>query len=668
MKKSDFVEQSGDESEKSSKDSESTELKDPTGEFDLLPDRKDLFRNILETPNVGIGLTDEDEKFVFANPAGERLFGVDSLTGRSLVDFIPADSISFVKTKTRRRKAGQQDTYDLEIVLPNGKKRWLLVNATPRFDDEKHFLGTQGIFLDITGHVEAEKAYRESEERYRRLIEGIPFGVGLVQEGCFVFANRAALRMLGFESFYALKGVKAIDVIPDYEKERIRTLLSGLASGRKEGPIGFMIKVERSIGAPLSIEVLVTAVQHSGKPALQVFMVDVTEKMKAEEERIRLEERLIDAEKMQSVGRLAGGVAHDFNNLLTPILGYAEMGLVRLGENDPMRDDLKEIRDAAEKARLLVQQLLAFGGKQRMRMVPLDCATIIDSIAPMLRRVIREDIAIIYRLSPERNSVSGDSAQLEQVLVHLAINARDAMPFGGELEISTRTCLLDEADLDDLPELLPGRHVVIDVRDTGRGMDPEETALIFEPFYTTKAKGKSAGLGLATVHGIVKQHGGHITVDSRLGVGSTFSIYLPLMEAPGEEKNGVFAHQNVKVEGKTVLLVEDSGPVRRQVSAFLLRKGMIVRAAAGPVEALRIAEEEQRIDLLITDVVMPGMSGEELYVKLKNSLSDLPVIFISGYSEDSIFGDVEEIGLFLAKPFTMDALLEHVKRALSLES
>jgi len=461
-----------------------------------------------------------------------------------------------------------------------------------------------------------------------------------------------------------MKNLDALGPISKSEKERIKALVSELISGKRKGPINYKTKVRRYIGGDFSADVWVTLIQHMGKPTLQVFFMDVTEKERAEAERIRLEERLKEGEKMQSVGRLAGGVAHDFNNLLTPILGYTDMGLLRLKQSDPLFEDLKEIRDAGEKARLLVQQLLAFSGKQVMQMQPMSCNDLLQSTAPMLRRVLRENIAIIQLGSSKPLNIKGDTAQLEQVLVHLALNASDAMPHGGELEIKLHSQVLDRDDLVDLPELTPGTYGVIEVRDTGKGMDDSALALVFEPFYTTKQRGATAGLGLATVHGIIKQHKGHISVESRCGVGTTFKIYLPLSDEHilnENEPDGAF-----NPEGMVVLLVEDSRPVRKQVAVLLRRKGMIVKSASNAEEALQMKGQDP-IDLLITDLVMPGMNGRELYEKLIETSPNLPALFMSGYSGDILSqnGTLDDSFAFLRKPFTIDSLYEAIRKALS---
>ena len=386
-------------------------------------------------------------------------------------------------------------------------------------------------------------------------------------------------------------------------------------------------------------------------------MMDVTE-------RRSLEEQLVQAQKMEAVGRLAGGIAHDFNNLLTAILGYGDLMMPKL--HDPtLRGKMQEIRKAAERASALTRQLLAFSRKQVLvpEVVPL--GGLIEELSKMLRRLIGEDIELVIRLPSAAAAVRADPGQLEQVLMNLAVNARDAMPRGGKLTIEVALPLLDDAFRKDHPDVPAGPLVEISVADTGVGMDAEVRKHIFEPFFTTKELGRGTGLGLATVYGIVKQSGGHVEVDTAPGAGTTFRIFLPAVEAP--RPMPVPSLDAVVGGSETVLLVEDEAALRSLAQEILRDQGYKVIAAGSGTEALDLARSHKApIDLLVTDVVMPGMDGRELADRLGPVHPETRCLFMSGYTDDAVVRrGVREEGMpFLQKPFTIDALALKVREVL----
>ncbi len=380
-----------------------------------------------------------------------------------------------------------------------------------------------------------------------------------------------------------------------------------------------------------------------------------------------LEQQLRHALKVESVGRLAGGIAHDFNNLLTPIIGYADLALNRLQPQDGFYDELKQIRSAAERARGLTRQLLAFSREQVLEMRVLDLADLVTGFEQMLRRTIREDIEIELILEPELGRVQADPYQIEQILLNLALNAMDAQPRGGLLRIRA---------LNVEPGALPRPHdegvvkepsVLLEVSDRGSGMDERTLERIFDPFFTTKETGKGTGLGLATAYGIVRQHEGRITVESEPGRGSTFRVYLPrVREAPAGEQATEFLGRGPQGT-ETILVVEDNSLVRSLANRILSRHGYTVVDYGDPRKALAdLAGSEWKIDLLLTDVVMPGMNGRQLFEELRERYPALPVIYMSGYVEDEISrqGIEQQDGCFVQKPFTVRALTERVRQAL----
>ncbi len=396
-------------------------------------------------------------------------------------------------------------------------------------------------------------------------------------------------------------------------------------------------------------------------------ILDITLRKETEEEREKLAEQLRQSQKIESIGRLAGGIAHDLNNLLSPIIGYSEMALMDLRPEEALHGDMTEIREAAERAKTLTQQLLAFGRKQVLSMQSMYINDVINKSKMMMRRLIREDIEMRFRFAPSLGKTKADLFQLQQILMNLAINAGDAMPSGGRMTIETRNVLLDEAYVTGHPVVEKGHYVLLSVSDTGIGMDQETLDQIFEPFFTTKEIGRGTGLGLATVYGIVKQHGGYIWAYSEPGLGTTFKIYLPRIETDSSITD-ISSDHPVPVQGaETVLVVEDEDAVRKLTCRILEKQGYDVLEARTTGEAIRIAEnEESVIHLLLTDIVMPGLNGRELYERVSSFLPDTKVLYMSGYSDDVVaYHGILDSGVhFLQKPFSVENLLGSIRNTL----
>jgi signal transduction histidine kinase/CheY-like chemotaxis protein len=387
-------------------------------------------------------------------------------------------------------------------------------------------------------------------------------------------------------------------------------------------------------------------------------------------ERKRLEERLTQSQKLEVVGRLAGGIAHDFNNLLTAILGYANLVAMGLDEHDPLRSSMEEIISAAERAAVLTRQLLAFSRKQVLRPRVIDLNGLIAGLERMLVRVVGEDVRLVTRLAADAGRVEADPGQLEQVLLSLVANARDAMPRGGELAIETSNVDFDPSEAAQQGEARPGRHVRIAVSDTGVGMSRDVLDHLFEPFFTTKPSGAGTGMGLAAVYGVVRQSGGHLTVASEPGRGSVFTIFLPRVEAAVAAL--AVAERPAPAGGKeTILLAEDEDGVRRLLRRLLEEQGYRVLEAASGGEALTVVERHAgSLDLVVTDVVMPGMGGREMVARLLERRPGLRVIYISGYTDEAVLqhGVLTPGTAFLEKPFSPAELALLVRRVLDAEA
>lgn len=385
-------------------------------------------------------------------------------------------------------------------------------------------------------------------------------------------------------------------------------------------------------------------------------------------ERKLAEEQLRQAQKMEAVGKLAGGVAHDFNNLLTVINGQTELSLRRLNEDDPVYRKLEAIKDAGERAAALTHQLLAFSRKQILQPRVLDLNQVIFETNKMLKRLLGEDIDLLIGLTPDLGKVKADPNQIEQVLMNLSVNARDAMPLGGKITIETDNVYIDKEYASHHFSVRPGQYVVLAVSDTGCGMDTETQAHIFEPFFTTKEVGKGTGLGLATVYGIVKQSGGNVWVYSEVGRGTTFKVYLPCVESPVEESRAGVQDAKPPTGTETVLLVEDEENVRNMTKEILQESGYQVLEAKHGQEALLVAGQHLGpIHLMLSDVVMPQMSGRELAARLSPIRRDMRVLYMSGYTDDAIVhhGVLDEGMAFIEKPFTPNALAHKLRQVLS---
>jgi signal transduction histidine kinase len=391
-------------------------------------------------------------------------------------------------------------------------------------------------------------------------------------------------------------------------------------------------------------------------------------RIRLDEEHQRLEAQYHQAQKMEAVGRLARGVAHDFNNLLTAIMGYAGLTLQTLPPDDPVRSDIEGIQKTAERATNLTRQLLAFARKQIIHPTVLNLNDLILNVDKMLRRLIGEDIELVTLPAPELGQVKADPGQLEQVLLNLAVNARDAMPKGGKLTIETANVTLDEDYTSQHAEVTAGEYVMLSVSDTGMGMTEEVKTHLFEPFFTTKEKDKGTGLGLATCFGIVKQSGGHIEVYSEVDQGTTFKVYLPRLEETVSPVPVQAKSDDLPWGTETVLLVEDESSVRELASRLLRQQGYKVLEAANGDEALRVVQEyaEAEIDLLLTDMVMPQLGGRELADRLKAMWPGVKVLFISGYTDDAVVhhGVLEPGIAFLPKPFSSRILVRKVREVL----
>jgi two-component system, cell cycle sensor histidine kinase and response regulator CckA len=547
---------------------------------------------------------------------------------------------------------------------------------------------------ELTDSIEEAQLSREvaesAEQRYRLLFDRnpVPLWVYDLETLAFLAVNDAATSHYEFsrEEFLGmtLRDIRPAEDLPAL-MESHRTGVPGLAASG-------IFRHRKRDGTLMRVEIRSHDMRFADRPARLVLATDVTEQLRAREEleannhRLRelveersraeralkaSEEQLRQAQKMEAVGRLAGGVAHDFNNILTTIQSYAEFLASELGDETPHLADLREIQREADRAAGLTKQLLAFSRKQVLESQLLDLNGIVTETERMLRRVIGEDIELVTRLDPNLGQIEGDAGQFTQVLLNLAVNARDAMPEGGRLLIETTNIRLDEEYAGQHRGSAPGPHILLSVSDTGIGMDEATRAHIFEPFFTTKEPGKGTGLGLAMVYGFVQQSGGSIWVYSEPGEGTTFKIYLPEaagVSTPATQPPTAVATILTPGEGATVLIVEDEAAVRRVARRTLAERGYTVLEAANGREALELAaRHEGPIDLVLTDMVMPEMRGGELAARLRRARPEARLLMMSGYTEEAASRQaiLEAGNAFLEKPFTARRLLEKVQQVLS---
>ncbi len=621
------------------------------------------FAATFEQAAVGIAHESPDGRLLLVNAKLCAIVGYDrdELLSKSCAELTHPDDLAGEIERRQQLLAGTCDTITLEkrCFRKDRSTVWVsvtssLVRATTGAPD--YFIS---VVEDISRRKLGEETLRTAEARMRSLHESNLAGVVLTDpEGAILDANPAFMATVGCNREDVRDGrLRLGELTAPEHRERDESALAQLREGKTVPP--WEKELIRKDGSRVPVLTGVSRMSDANG-SLVAFVLDLSE-------RRRLEEQLRQAQRMEVVGRLAGGVAHDFNNLLTPILAYSQILLDRTPPGDPSRIDLEEILHSAERGAALTRQLLAFSRKQMLQPRVLDLNPLIQETTNLLKSLIGEDIELRLFLTPDLHRVNVDPGQVEQVLMNLATNARDAMPRGGTLTIETSNVVLDAAYASSHPEVTPGDFVLVAVSDTGTGIDKRSLARLFEPFFTTKEVGRGTGLGLATVYGIVKQSRGHIATYSEVGRGSTFKIYLPRTTAEADAAVEEAPVPTVVRGIETLLMAEDDDALRTLITKVLEGLGYSVLAAASGESALMLAKQHLgTIDLLITDVVMPGMSGRELAQQIKAARPALRVLYISGYTENAIVhhGVLDEGTELLEKPFTPTSLARRVRSIL----
>jgi len=624
---------------------------------------EERFRALIEHGADAVALVAPDGTVLFASHSIERLLGFApaELVGHPGFERVHPNDVPRVHAALRDIIASPGTPVGLELRWRHKDGSWRYIDAVAVDRLAEPAVGAIVVnFRDVTERRTAEAALRESEERYRTLVEGVRDIIfALSPEGTIASLNPAFETITGWRREQWV-GQPFEGLVHPEDLPLALELLGRVVRGELRPASQFRVRTAKGdfrVG-----EFSATPQLHEGRlVGILGIGRDVTE-------RVQLEQQLRQAQKMEAVGRLAGGIAHDFNNILTAITGYADLLLEDLGATDPRRQDADEIHKAADRAAGLTRQLLAFSRQQVLQPTVLEVNTLVSELEKMLRRLLGEDVALSTRLAPTTGRVKADPGQLEQVIMNLAVNARDAMPNGGKLTLETANVDLDDAYADDHYPARAGPFVMLAVSDTGIGMSEETQAHMFEPFFTTKEKGKGTGLGLATVYGIIKQSGGFIWVYSEVGHGTTFKLYLPRVEELAERASAPAQLPARPPRGtETVLVVEDEAPVRSVARQVLERHGYTVLEAPSAEAALDLAARYSgAIHLLLTDVVMPGLNGRELASRLADLRPDARVIFMSGYTDEAVtrHGVLEPGSAYVQKPFTPDAIVRRVRDVL----
>jgi PAS domain S-box-containing protein len=638
---------------------------------EALRESEHRFRAYIENASDNITIIAVDGTTVYESPSVARLTGYEpeELVGSHAFAHIHPDDLEKVTALLAPKIISQATVGPVEYRYIHKNGSLLTFESIGKSHlDEKGELVSIVNTRDITERKRMEEALRQSEERYRRLFENandIIYTQDLA--GNFTSVNKVAEAVTGYSLEEVLKmNFSQLFSAADIEKMRMMTKRK---LSRQTDSTSYEVTFRAKDGRAVQLDVSTTLIIENGVPVgVQGIARDITERKRAEAALRTSQAQLQQSQKLEAIGQLAGGVAHDFNNLLTAIKGYSDLSLRRLHEDHPVRGHLEEIKKASDRAASLTRQLLAFSRKQILEPKVLDLNLVVRDMYDMLRRLIGEDIDLATNLKSDLGRVKADPGQVEQIIMNLVVNARDAMVQGGKVTIETSNVTFDERYTLQHAPVETGNYVMLAVTDTGCGMDKETQTHMFEPFFTTKEAGKGTGLGLSTVYGIVTQSGGYIWVYSEVGKGTSFKVYLPRLAEQTLPEKSKSVSPDAELGGhKTILLVEDEAIVRHITCLILESKGYRVLEAEGAEEALHLCRlHAGKIDLMLTDVIMPGMSGRVLAERVAVSCPELPVLYMSGYTDDAIVrhGLLADMLEFIQKPFTPEALTLKVRSVL----
>jgi len=634
---------------------------------DRLRASEEKYRRLVEEINDVIVTVDDSGVVTYISPAVEAVGGFvpSEIIGRSFADFILPEDHPSVMADFQRSLSGRSAPMEYRVRTRSGEVRWVRSFAHP-VREEGRIAGLRGVLTDVTSRKNAELALQRERDRFQQYLDiANVMLLALDERGDVTLINRKGCRILGYEEKEILGRNWFAACMPPEFRAQVENVFAKLMAGDIE-----LVESYENPVLTRSGELRLVAFHNALLRDESGRVVGTLSSGNDVTEQRHLEESLRQAQKMEALGRLAGGIAHDFNNELLVVEGYSSVLLRQLEGREPYSTAVAEIKKAAEHGATLTRQLLAFSRRQVLTPTFVDLNESLNALERMLSRLIGEHVALRVFRGPRLGCVRVDAGQIEQVIINLAANARDAMPEGGTLKIETENVEVDEAQAARHPDLTPGSFVVLSMSDTGIGMDGETASHVFEPFFSMRGAAQATGLGLATVHGIVKQHGGNVSVESEPGRGTTFRIYLPRVDAPAAEARGQSGDVSSPRTLRTILLVEDEDAVRRLLRTVLEDRGYRVLEAHDGPSALALAGRwDAPIDLVVTDMVMPGMSGRALAEQLMRERPGLKAVCTSGYLGDDTTGeDLARAGIeFLQKPFAEAEILETVRRVLEEE-
>lgn len=630
---------------------------------------EEKYRRIVETTSEGVWTIDAESKTTFVNARMAEMLGYtrSEMLGESVLAFIDEATAAQMELKLAHRRQGLAENHESAYRRKDGSVLWALVKTNPMFGSDGAYEGAIALFTDISERWRSEAA----RNQLAALVESSQDAIkGTDLKGVITSWNRGAEQLYGYTAEEAIG--RTVDfLLPldrlDEEQQMLNCIVQGEAVPPRE------TVRRRKDGSLVEVSLVASAIRDAKGNTVGASRIarDLTERRKAEALLRRTEEQLRQSHKMEAVGSLAGGVAHDFNNLLSVILNFSEFALDTLAPDSSARADIEQVMIAAQKAGSLTRQLLTFSRQQILAPQVVAVEQRVSGLQIMLARLLGEHIQLRMAAAPGLGRVYGDPGQIDQVIINLCLNARDAMPDGGVLAVETSNVRLGADYVAEHPEVRAGDYVLLSVSDAGTGIDPAIVERIFEPFFSTKEQGRGTGLGLSTVFGIVKQSGGHITVITELGQGTTFNVYLPQSDRPVEPLAPPSRAPSSLVGTETILVVEDDAALRAAVRSALRRHGYKVLEAQNGVEALSVCEQtDTAIDLLLTDVVMPRMGGRELVAQLPANRADLKVLYMSGYAENTVVthGMLDAGIAYLSKPITPGALSRKVREVLDAPS
>jgi PAS domain S-box-containing protein len=624
-------------------------------------------RAIAESLNMAIVVTDPENCALYANAHMAALTGfpVQEMVGVDLAEFAATESDrQMVAARMSARRDGAAEKYELEHRRKDGSTFTAAISASPMFDEHGSVVGTVAVIDDVTELHRAERELAERERRYRSLFEVTPLPTWVfdVETLRFCAVNPAAIAHYGYSETEFLS-MSLLDIRTPEEAHAFSEFMA-----QEVGPpLPRRAEHRKKDGTTIHVELVAEDFLLDGRKSRIVVAHDITDELQLRERQRAVEEQLRLAQKMEAVGGLAGGVAHDFNNLLSVMLGASESIGRDLPADSPLHEDVRDIREAAERGAALTRQLLSLGRKEVRAPVLLDLNAVVSNVSRLLFRALGPQVRTDVRSGDGPLSIIADATQVEQVIVNLAINARDAMPGGGTLRITTAVRELVAAEAA-AAGVEPGLYVTLTVQDDGAGMDDATRARAFEPFFTTKGPHLGTGLGLSTVYAIARQSGGGITLDSVVGEGTRVTLYLPHAEESASEVSPMTFTGEHRIEGRRgrVLLVEDEPRVRSQARRLLERSGFAVTDAHDGAEGLfQFRAREGAVDVVVSDVMMPTMGGVEMVARLRAISPAVPVVFVSGYTADDRELPLDDRTLFVPKPYTINVLCEAIDSLLA---